>query len=263
MKKHMKAKAERARLHGSHGFARPGPAIKPARAQEAISGVVIALEDSYAALRQRWPELPAVVITVFYDRHRSVRGYFWDGQWRSQADPFLPELHIDSTILSDPPEAILKTLVHEAAHALARARGIQDTSREGRYHNQRFAELARTMGLVVEPDARLGVRTPSLQSQWLAGDYQPLVQTIGAASRRLWQEDASARPRLAGNGSGAQRPSNGVTGPKGRLVRATCQCCPPRIIRAARNTLQAAPIQCAACGGEFCLNVHTHKELTR
>jgi hypothetical protein len=60
-----------------------GHAARPTRSQEAISGVVIALENAYAALRQRWPELPAVVITVFYDRHRSVRGYFWDGQWRS------------------------------------------------------------------------------------------------------------------------------------------------------------------------------------
>ena len=55
-----------------------------------------------------------MVITVFYDRHRSVRGYFWDGQWRSQAEPFLPEMHIDSTILNEPPAAILRTLVHEA-----------------------------------------------------------------------------------------------------------------------------------------------------
>jgi hypothetical protein len=121
-------RAAKASPRASQGLAVPHSA-------QAISAVVIALEEAYAALRLRWPELPAVVITVFYDRHRSVRGYFWDGQWRSQADPFLPELHIDSTILSDPPEAILKTLVHEAAHALARARGIKDTSREGRYHN--------------------------------------------------------------------------------------------------------------------------------
>ncbi|MCC6189019.1 MAG: hypothetical protein IT318_08285 [Anaerolineales bacterium] len=260
MKKHMKARAERARLHGSHGFARPGLAMKPARAQEAISGVVIALEDSYAALRRRWPELPAVVITVFYDRHRSVRGYFWDGQWRSQADPFLPELHIDSTILSDPPEAILKTLVHEAAHALARARDIKDTSREGRYHNQRFAELAKEMGLVAEPDQKLGVRTPRLLPEWLAGAYGPLVQVIGAASRRLWQDDAGSTIWARGNGQNGHGGANGVPASKGRLMKAVCRCDPPRIIRAARNTLESAPIHCAACGGVFSMNLNTIKE---
>ena len=260
MKNKTKARAERASLHRSRGFARLSAAMKPARAQEAISGVVIALEDSYAALRQRWPELPAVVITVFYDRHRSVRGYFWDGQWRSQADPFLPELHVDSTILSDPPAAILKTLVHEAAHALARARDIKDTSREGRYHNQRFAELAQEMGLLAEPDPKLGVRTPRLQPEWLAGAYGPLVQVIGAASRRLWQDDVVGTIRSGGNSQNGHGGANSASASKGRLMKAVCRCDPPRIIRAARNTLQAAPIHCAACGGEFHFNGHTIKE---
>jgi hypothetical protein len=248
-------RAVKASPRASHGLAVPHSA-------QAISAVVIALEEAYAALRLRWPELPAVVITVFYDRHRSVRGYFWDGQWRSQADPFLPELHIDSTILSDPPEAILKTLVHEAAHALARARGIKDTSREGRYHNYRFAELAQEMGLVVEGDVKIGVRTPRLHPEWLAGAYAPLVQVIGAASRRLWQEDHGAVGGVGGTGQNGSTSTQVTTGPKGRLVKAVCQCNPPRIIRAARNTLQVAPIRCAACGGEFKLNADTQKGTT-
>ncbi len=236
------------------------PISRSGRAAEAISRVIIALEDCYAALRLRWPDLPGVVITVFYDRHRSLRGYFWDGQWRSQADPFLPELHIDSTILSDPPEAILKTLVHEAAHALAQARGIKDTSREGRYHNQRFAELAQEMGLVVEADTRLGIRTPGLRPEWLEEHYRPLVQTIAAASHRLWQDDHSTLARAGGNGHTGKSAVNGATGPKGRLVKAVCHCSPPRIIRAARQTLRAAPIRCAACGGAFGLNPNPNKE---
>jgi hypothetical protein len=237
--------------------AQPG---KASPTQQAISGVISALEDCYAALRQRWPELPAVVITVFYDRHRSVRGYFWDGQWRSQADPFLPELHIDSTILADPPEAILKTLVHEAVHALAQARGIKDTSREGRYHNQRFAELAQEMGLVAEGDVRIGIRTPRLKQEWLAGPYAPLVQTIGAASRRLWQEDQAAQSRSASNGQ-APNGRNSASAAKGRMVKATCRCSPPRIIRAARSTLQGAGIHCSACGNLFSMATAITKEM--
>lgn len=238
------------------------PVSQPGRAAEASSRVIIALEDCYAALRLRWPDLPGVVITVFYDRRRSLRGRVrvWDGQWRSQAHPFLPELHLDSTILSDPPEAILKTLVHEAAHALAQARGIQDTSREGRYHNQRFAELAREMGLVVEADTRLGIRTPSLRPEWLAEHYRPLVQTIAAASQRLWQDDHAPLARAGGHGHAGKSTGNGPTSPKGRLVKAVCHCRPPRIIRAARQTLRAAPIRCAACGGAFGLNPNPNQE---
>jgi hypothetical protein len=221
----------------------------PSQAREAISHVVVALENAYAALRRRWPELPPVVITVFYDRHRSVRGYFWDGQWRSAANPTLPELHIDSTILGDPPEAILKTLVHEAAHALAKARQVADTSREGRYHNQHFADLAREMGLEVTRDAQIGYRTPALQPAWLTGAYAPLVKVIAAASRRLWQDDRPGGISDAGSVRGASVPP--ATGPKGRLIRAVCRCSPPRIIRVARSTLEAAPIRCTACNGQF------------
>ncbi len=260
MKNRANARAERTGLPTGRTTARATKTVTPTRSQDAISGVVIALEHACATLRQHWPELPAVVITVFYDRHRSVRGYFWDGQWRSQADPFLPELHIDSTILSDPPEAILKTLVHEAAHALARARGIKETSREGRYHNQRYADLATEMGLVVVPDPKIGIRTPGLHPEWLAGPYAPLTQIIDAASRKLWQEDRAAMIAVAGNGQNGNGSVIGAPGPKGRLIKAVCRCYPPRIIRAARNTLQAAPIHCAACGGEFHLNADTLKE---
>ena len=35
------------------------------------------------------------------------------------------------------PADVLDTLLHEAAHALAAARGIKDTSRQGRYHNKK------------------------------------------------------------------------------------------------------------------------------
>ena len=38
--------------------------------------------------------------------------------------------------LARTPREVLATLLHEAAHALADARGITDTSRQGRYHNR-------------------------------------------------------------------------------------------------------------------------------
>ena len=45
------------------------------------------------------------------------------------------------------PREVLGTLLHEAAHALAHARGIKDTSRQGRYHNKHFKTLAEELGL--------------------------------------------------------------------------------------------------------------------
>ena len=42
---------------------------------------------------------------------------------------------------------VLTTQLHEAAHALALARAIDDTSRDGRYHNKRYRDLAEELGL--------------------------------------------------------------------------------------------------------------------
>jgi hypothetical protein len=36
---------------------------------------------------------------------------------------------------------VLATELHEAAHGLAAARGIRDTSRQSRYHNARYRRL--------------------------------------------------------------------------------------------------------------------------
>ena len=44
---------------------------------------------------------------------------------------------------------VLGTLLHEAAHGLAHARKVSDTSRQSRYHNRRYATLAAELGLEV------------------------------------------------------------------------------------------------------------------
>jgi hypothetical protein len=41
----------------------------------------------------------------------------------------------------------MQTLIHEAAHSLAGARGIKDTSNRARYHNRAFVKLAEELGL--------------------------------------------------------------------------------------------------------------------
>ena len=54
------------------------------------------------------------------------------------------------------PAEVLAVILHEAAHALAHARGIKDTSRQGRYHNKQFKTCAEELGLTVEHDQRNG-----------------------------------------------------------------------------------------------------------
>jgi integrase len=62
---------------------------------------------------------------------------------------FQHEVLVGGEGLHRSPLEVLGTLLHEAAHGLACARSIQDTSRGGRYHNRRYATLARELGLDV------------------------------------------------------------------------------------------------------------------
>jgi hypothetical protein len=57
------------------------------------------------------------------------------------------EVCITDDSLADGAEDVLNTQLHEPAHLLANVRGIRDTSSRGRYHNGRFREVARELGL--------------------------------------------------------------------------------------------------------------------
>ena len=57
---------------------------------------------------------------------------------------------------------IFATLLHEAVHAVAFERGINDTSRQGRYHNARFRAIAEGLDLEAGRDAPFGWSSTAL-----------------------------------------------------------------------------------------------------
>ena len=131
------------------------------------------------------------------------------------------------------PAEVLGTLLHEAAHALAYARGIKDTSRQGRYHNKHFKTCAEQLGLTVEHDDRNG---------WSASTITPATETAYARQLRdlaeamtLWRHGETT------TGPTARRNTN--------LIAAICPC--GRSIRVAASTLAEAPITCQACDQDF------------
>jgi hypothetical protein len=80
---------------------------------------------------------------------------------------------------------VLGTLLHEAAHGLAQARSIQETSRQGRYHNRRYATLARELGLevtTVKPIGWSATTVPETTASVYAGQLGKL-----AAALVLWR----------------------------------------------------------------------------
>ena len=94
---------------------------------------------------------------------------------------------------------VLATLLHEASHAIADQRGIKDTSRQGRYHNQRFKNIAEEIGLEVSRDRQIGWSLTSVSEATANAYSQPLAEiavTLRAGRSGTWSSPAPRRADL-------------------------------------------------------------------
>jgi hypothetical protein len=192
------------------------------------SPLVAALEQVWAAIRRRHPEVPEVVVVVAAggEGRRLRWGHFASGRWQLPAGR-RPEVLVGGEGLRRPAREVLGTLLHEAAHGLADRRGIQDTSRGGRYHNRRYAALAGELSLevaCVDPIGWSATTVPDPTAASYAGVLAELAERL-----TLWRHQEHS----------------GAAGASRNLLACACGC--PRRIRVAPATLQAAPILCTAC----------------
>jgi hypothetical protein len=199
----------------------------------AASPLLACLERTWQAIRQRHPEVPEAVLVVASgtDGKRLNLGHFAAHRWQV-AGADCPEVLVGGEGLQRGPTGVLGTLLHEAAHGLAQARRVADTSRQGRYHNRRYATLARELGLEVATQPPIGwshTTVPEPTADRYAAQLAELATAL-VLWRRLEQR--------AGNGSRARN-----------LLACTCGC--GRRIRAAKATLAQAPIVCALCAQPF------------
>jgi hypothetical protein len=197
------------------------------------SPLVAALEHAWATIRRQHPDVPDVVLVVASggDAKRLHLGHFAPDRWQVNGAG-RHEVLVGAEGLRRGPTDVLATLLHEAAHGLARARGIKDTSRQGRYHNRRYATLAAELGLDVAHDQRIGWSRTTVPDATAAA-YQAVLEEL-AAALILWRY----LDQLAGPKS-----------PSRNLLACTCPC--GRKLRAAKATLADAPILCGACHGPF------------
>src|SRR5207249_8257073 len=146
------------------------------------AGLVAALEHAWAAIRDRHPEVPAAVIIVGSGSpakaSQNLRyGHFQGHAWQSGTDR-LPEVMVSGEGLSRTPAEVFTTLLHEATHGLAHTRGVQDTSRQGRWHNKQFAKLAAELGMTTVKDDKLGF-SPCTLTDITAARYKATITGIG------------------------------------------------------------------------------------
>lgn len=210
------------------------------------SQLITALERTWAAIQRKHPEVPDVlIITGQGDKGRSItRGHFAADRWRPSGPgrpkkgETLHELFVGGERLADGAEQVLQTMLHEAAHGLAVKRGIQDTSRQGRYHNRRFVKLSEELGLKA-PKAADGTRgltavtiTPETTERY-ATQITALQAAITHHLGKVRATEAGAKPKHV------------------RLPRVLqeCGCTPPRQLRGPAEEL--GDLHCGRCSEPF------------
>jgi hypothetical protein len=197
--------------------------------------LLAALERTWTTIRQRHPDVPDAVLVVASgaEGKRLNLGHFAPHRWQvAGADRH--EVLVGGEGLHRGPVEVLGTLLHEAAHGLAQARSVQDTSRGGRYHNRRYATLARELGLDVTSVQPVGWSATTVPEA-TASAYADQLEELQAALV-LWRR----QEHHLGTGTGTRARN---------LLAAACGC--GRRIRAAKATLAEAPILCAACQQPF------------
>jgi hypothetical protein len=199
----------------------------------AASLLLAALEHAWQTIRSRHPDVPEAVLVVASgsEGKRLNWGHFAPHRWQvSGADRH--EVLVGGEGLHRGPTEVLGTLLHEAAHGLAQARSVQDTSRGGRYHNGRYAQLARELGLEVASVKPIGWSATTVPEA-TAGAYAGQLAEL-AAALVLWRR----QEHRIGTGTRSRN-----------LLACVCPC--GRRIRAAKATLAEAPILCGACAQPF------------
>jgi hypothetical protein len=122
-------------------------------------------------------------------------GHFAAGRWQltsSDQPTGRAEVLVSGEGLQRGPVDVLGTLLHEAAHGLTYARKVSDTSRQGRYHNRRYASLARELGLEVAHLHPIGWSATSVPEP-TAARYAQVLAELGAALV-LWRRAERTSP---------------------------------------------------------------------
>ena len=227
------------------------------------SAVVRLLEKVWARIRQDHPELPEVVIVTGSGMIGGSRwGHFRADGWKIQEEGAAVrkhELFLAGEALAKGARQTLQTMIHEAAHTLARVRDLKDTSRQGRWHNQTFRKLAEEMGLEHkrdQADKSHGFSFVTLTETTIAR-YADLLAELDREIRLvinlpLWLGGTQDEDETEGGEKigGGKKPTKGE-GSTSNNLKCVCRCETPRIIRVSRKVLEEAGIMCRECGEDF------------
>jgi hypothetical protein len=224
------------------------------------STVVKLIERVWDRIRADHPELPEVVVTT--GSGEGVKwGHFRPESWKlAEAEGRLHEFFLASEALAKGPAQVLQTTIHEAAHTLSKARGIKDTSRQGRWHNAAFKKAAEELGLehkAASADKSHGFSFVTLTAATKA-KYADLLAELEQELKLtgllpLWMggsdqdEDERGGEKITGKPTKTEGEGETKSGP----VKAVCDCEEPVIIRISQKVMDMGVVRCDGCESLF------------
>ena len=122
-------------------------------------------------------KLQKPIITI--QERKGTYGHFTCGKvWKCESGD-RHEINIECTNINRPIEEVIATLNHEMVHLYCMENNIQDTSRNGAYHNKRFKAEAEKRGLIIEHDEKIGwsITKPSENMiEWILEEEFPEIE---------------------------------------------------------------------------------------
>jgi hypothetical protein len=216
--------------------------------------LVAAIEGAWSAIQANHEDVPDVVVTLGSGLVRAGLkfGHFAANSWTKPGDDDkaekVHELFVGGEGLARGERALMGTLIHEAAHAWAEANEIKDTSRQGRYHNDKFRLIAETFGLKLTHDPSLGWSTTELPDE-TAAEYEEAIFNLGMALTAHRQMPSLVAVPTTTTGGTVSVPRNPGRASSNNGVVLHCKC--NRRIRLSLKALEMGAITCNVCGEEF------------
>ena len=177
--------------------------------------VIGKLEDLFSKFNGMFfkNELETPVITVSPDTTKGAYG--WCTTWKAWKDhkdsDGYYEINICAEYLNRPFEEICGTLIHEMVHLMNLQNEVQDTSRNGMYHNKKFKQIAEKHGLIVDKSEKYGWCITKLNNEVLE-----FVKSLDEQSFKLYR---SKIPKIMTSSSSSSRKY--VCPRCGTIIRAT------------------------------------------
>jgi len=235
----------------------------PPRNPNSGSQLIAAFEAAWSAIQREHVDVPDVLIITGSGAvpFGLVLGHFSQKSWeRSEIDGHSRhEMFVGGEGLARGAREVMATLLHEASHGVAMVRKIQDTSRQGRWHNKRFKAIGEELGLELtqSPDIGWSLTTMPDRTAKLYHDEIDKLQKAIAYHRR--NPFADLFGKLGGNGDDDDGPRWGDKVKTPRPTRPprpprsiiACQCSPARRLRMAQADFDLGPVHCAVCDSDF------------